>query len=344
MEVKESSENVSTDWSHIKIPYSFKCPISCEVMTDPVKTCDGQVFQRQEIEKWFRLGHRTSPMTGLELKSLDLKPIAVLRCAIAEFVADLKRIGYQPIPPGFEKNPVSVQEATFELNYDHLRSLILEACEKGHGYVLEGLLEAAPEAFESVVGDDYLLHNAVANGHDEVVSALLQAGLAIDSTDANGSSMVHLAATKGHAEVIAILHSFGAKIDARDRQGLTPLECAVAKKQFAVIDMLVNINLGALPSADTTPPQALDLDPTLPSQSAEPDRCKLWDVAEVQVWYKVTSRMAQRCKNPGQGLAIVQQRWIEAQLHITADMKAVLQEGLDAMKAVLNEKGQRSQA
>ena len=63
---------------------SFQCPLTMEVMTDPVITADGQTYERTEIEKWFALGNRTSPLTGEELPSTNLLPNIALRTVIRE--------------------------------------------------------------------------------------------------------------------------------------------------------------------------------------------------------------------------------------------------------------------
>ena len=64
---------------------SFKCPITQEVMIDPVFTDDGQTYERAAIQTWFIGGRRTSPATGLPLRNLDLKPNHALRSSIEEF-------------------------------------------------------------------------------------------------------------------------------------------------------------------------------------------------------------------------------------------------------------------
>ena len=63
---------------------SFRCPLTMEVMRDPVITVDGQTYGRTEIEKWFALGNRTSPLTGEALPSTNLFPNIALRKAIRE--------------------------------------------------------------------------------------------------------------------------------------------------------------------------------------------------------------------------------------------------------------------
>eukprot|EP00038_Savillea_parva_P019814 m.29034 g.29034 ORF g.29034 m.29034 type:complete len:908 (+) comp4566_c0_seq1:234-2957(+) len=65
-------------------PPSFKCPVTQEVMRDPVCTCDGHTFERQSIEQWL-ISHDTSPLTGLRLESRTLLPNVALRCAIEEY-------------------------------------------------------------------------------------------------------------------------------------------------------------------------------------------------------------------------------------------------------------------
>jgi len=69
------------------VPQSFKCPITHEVMRDPVMTQDGHVYESDAIQEWFRRGHRTSPVTGVELINLALLPEVPLRRAIEEYMA-----------------------------------------------------------------------------------------------------------------------------------------------------------------------------------------------------------------------------------------------------------------
>lgn len=54
------------------------CPISHELMTDPVICCDGHSYERASIEKWFE-DHDSSPLTNAELENKDLIPNHVLR-------------------------------------------------------------------------------------------------------------------------------------------------------------------------------------------------------------------------------------------------------------------------
>lgn len=67
------------------IPHHFFCPITQDVMHDPVKTVDGMTYDRPAIERWFT-SSSTSPLTGLPLASKALTPHAQLRDQIGAFV------------------------------------------------------------------------------------------------------------------------------------------------------------------------------------------------------------------------------------------------------------------
>lgn len=82
-----SQERHSISLESVPIPSSFLCPITQEVMVDPVVAVDGCVYERSGIETWFHMGHRTSPKTGLALPALTLVPEVPLRRAVEEYVA-----------------------------------------------------------------------------------------------------------------------------------------------------------------------------------------------------------------------------------------------------------------
>ncbi|CAK0830768.1 unnamed protein product [Prorocentrum cordatum] len=67
------------------VPKAFLCPITKEVLKDPVLAVDGQVYERDAIEQWFRW-NRTSPMTGCFLHATGLLPEEPLRRAVEEFM------------------------------------------------------------------------------------------------------------------------------------------------------------------------------------------------------------------------------------------------------------------
>eukprot|EP01018_Ginkgo_biloba_P011708 Gb_02246 [translate_table: standard] len=63
---------------------SFICPITKDVMRDPVQIASGQTYERAAIERWFGEGHTRCP-TGVELKNTKMKPNFALKQSIAEW-------------------------------------------------------------------------------------------------------------------------------------------------------------------------------------------------------------------------------------------------------------------
>ncbi|XP_075261672.1 WD repeat, SAM and U-box domain-containing protein 1-like [Convolutriloba macropyga] len=62
-------------------PDEMYCPISHEVMQDPVVAADGYSYERISLQKWFVSSH-TSPITNLPLPSLQLIPNRTLKSLI----------------------------------------------------------------------------------------------------------------------------------------------------------------------------------------------------------------------------------------------------------------------
>ncbi|KAK9109520.1 hypothetical protein Sjap_017580 [Stephania japonica] len=87
------SDDYQFERLHIEPIYeSFVCPLTKQVMSDPVSLENGQTFEREAIEKWFKeckdCGRKiVCPLTLKELKRIDLKPSIALRNTIEEWSA-----------------------------------------------------------------------------------------------------------------------------------------------------------------------------------------------------------------------------------------------------------------
>jgi len=62
-----------------EVPPELQCPLSFEVMEDPVICASGQTYERSAIEKWFAMGKRTDPMSGAVLEHTHLVPNVAVR-------------------------------------------------------------------------------------------------------------------------------------------------------------------------------------------------------------------------------------------------------------------------
>ncbi|XVF12112.1 hypothetical protein REPUB_Repub08aG0086100 [Reevesia pubescens] len=69
-------------------PEDFRCPISLELMIDPVTISTGQTYDRSSIQKWFKAGNTICPKTGEKLTNTELVPNTNLHKLIHQFCAD----------------------------------------------------------------------------------------------------------------------------------------------------------------------------------------------------------------------------------------------------------------
>ena len=65
-------------------PEDFICPITTELMADPVMAADGHAYERTAIERWLAT-KSTSPMTGEALEHTFLSPSHMVRRQIREW-------------------------------------------------------------------------------------------------------------------------------------------------------------------------------------------------------------------------------------------------------------------
>ncbi|TKY59074.1 U-box domain-containing protein 26 [Spatholobus suberectus] len=82
----------------VHIPYHFRCPISLELMRDPVTVCTGQTYDRASIESWVGTGNTTCPVTRATLTDFTLIPNHTLRRLIQEWCVANRAFGVERIP------------------------------------------------------------------------------------------------------------------------------------------------------------------------------------------------------------------------------------------------------
>lgn len=72
----------------VEIPDDYLCPITREIMTDPVVAADGHTYERSAIRRWIETGHSKSPLTGVPLNYYTLTDNITLRKVIRDFQAN----------------------------------------------------------------------------------------------------------------------------------------------------------------------------------------------------------------------------------------------------------------
>lgn len=82
----------------VQIPYHFRCPISLELMLEPVTISTGQTYDRTSIQSWFAAGNTTCPVTRATISDFTLIPNHTLRRLIQDWCVSNRDLGVQRIP------------------------------------------------------------------------------------------------------------------------------------------------------------------------------------------------------------------------------------------------------
>lgn len=77
----------------IEVPEEFVCPITHEILQDPVMLEDGFCYERTAILEWFAKDKRTSPMTNSVLTSIEVYGNDKLKLEIENY---MKKLDFDP--------------------------------------------------------------------------------------------------------------------------------------------------------------------------------------------------------------------------------------------------------
>lgn len=163
----------------IQIPHYFRCPISLELMRDPVAVCTGQTYDRLSIESWVATGNSTCPVTRVQLTDFALIPNHTLRRLIQDWCVANRSFGIERIPtPKQPADPVLV------------RSLLSQASSASGPYSwrISALRRLRGMARESEKNRSVI----AANNAIEILLPTVFAGVGSESSDLNHESLAIL--------------------------------------------------------------------------------------------------------------------------------------------------------
>lgn len=115
----------------VEIPEFFVCPISLQIMRDPVTAISGITYDRESIENWLFKGNNTCPVTKQPLPSdSDLTPNHTLRRLIQSWCTENASNGVARIPtPKAPLTKAHVMNLAKELWVPHLQLKTLRKLE-----------------------------------------------------------------------------------------------------------------------------------------------------------------------------------------------------------------------
>ncbi|XP_031479761.1 E3 ubiquitin-protein ligase PUB23 [Nymphaea colorata] len=107
----------------VEVPPYFTCPISLQIMRDPVTISSGITYDRESMEKWvFSYKNRACPVTKLPISDLTMTPNHTLRRLIQHWCTENAALGVERIPT--PKPPLDAATVLSLLNQADLPSLI----------------------------------------------------------------------------------------------------------------------------------------------------------------------------------------------------------------------------
>lgn len=128
----------------VSIPPLFRCPISLELMKDPVTLSTGVSYDRESIERWFQEGHFSCPSTMQVLDTLELTPNHTLRRLIQGWCFSNLGQGFDRTfsPPEPPANTKQIEQALLNIkkapkNLANLRNLgdLARKSEKNRSFI-----------------------------------------------------------------------------------------------------------------------------------------------------------------------------------------------------------------
>ncbi|XAR73575.1 Ubiquitin--protein ligase [Bertholletia excelsa] len=84
--------------TELTIPTHFRCPITLDLMKDPVTLPTGITYDRESIERWIEAGNQTCPVTNQVLATPDQIPNHTLRRMIQDWCVRNSAHGIERIP------------------------------------------------------------------------------------------------------------------------------------------------------------------------------------------------------------------------------------------------------
>ncbi len=192
------------------IPSAYVCPITSELMLDPVQTITGDNYERKAIEEWL-YSHDTNPLTNETLPSKALVPNRFLRQTIRDWV---------------KKNPLcSVDEFNSALGWGLNQTF---DCEKTIKCIRLGADVASTRICRGRQGVTMLHYLCTQEGSIPALEAILDHGVPIDSKDSNGeTALFYGCKLSAPTENIAFLLSRNASFRIINMQGISCLLAAI---------------------------------------------------------------------------------------------------------------------
>jgi len=113
------SDSIINQLQLMNVPKDFVCPITLEIMENPVIAADGHSYERTALENWLKNGTKTSLLTRKQLGHERMIENISLKKVIDDFKENISPLIQQlgklvkSAPPTYESEKiVEIQEST----------------------------------------------------------------------------------------------------------------------------------------------------------------------------------------------------------------------------------------
>ncbi|KAK1378540.1 RING-type E3 ubiquitin transferase [Heracleum sosnowskyi] len=113
---KKGEISQETEDTFVLVPIDFTCPITLDLMMDPVIISTGQTYDRSSIERWMEDGNFTCPKTGQVLIHTQLVPNRALRNLIMHWCIAYGIAYNSPVDSSGKFSGSSASKAAIEAN------------------------------------------------------------------------------------------------------------------------------------------------------------------------------------------------------------------------------------
>ncbi|KAI3747078.1 hypothetical protein L6452_09523 [Arctium lappa] len=158
----------------IEVPSFFVCPISLEIMKDPVTLSTGITYDREAIEKWlYTLKKGTCPLTKQVLTDIELTPNHTLRRLIQSWCTINAPFGIERFPT--PRLPISKSQILKLLqDSKYTPNLQMKSLKRLKTIALES--DMNKRSMEAVGAADYLAHIIISNPSSSNMTSSSPAG------------------------------------------------------------------------------------------------------------------------------------------------------------------------
>jgi hypothetical protein len=216
----------------VTTPEEFNCPITHQLLVDPVIAVDFHTYERAAIKKWFS-ANNTSPMSNENIVNKTLRTNLFAKKSIEQFLEANKVCKEEKFWEAIEaRNAEELKQLRFLERYLESKNAsgytpLHYAVESGDESIIKILLQEG--AYVDIREDNYggsPLMWAIKDGNITLAKILLQGGAKVDFADNESWTALHYAAENGRTEAASFLLDHNANIHALDENGRTPLHFA----------------------------------------------------------------------------------------------------------------------